>query len=35
MGYPTKVQCIQRKESSQFYNNFPTPLAEAMDFAKG
>lgn len=35
MGYPTKVQCIQRKETSQFYINFPTPIAQAMDFAKG
>ena len=35
MGYPTKVQCIQRKDSSQFYINFPTPLAQALDYAKG
>lgn len=35
MGYPTKVQLIQRKESQQWYINFPAPLAEAMDFSKG
>lgn len=35
MGYPTKVQCIQRKETSQYYINFPAPIAQAMDFAKG
>lgn len=35
MGYPTKVQCIERKESAQFYINFPTPLAQALEFSKG
>ena len=35
MGYPTKVQCISRKESEQFYINFPLPLAQACEFAKG
>ena len=35
MGYPTKVQCIERKHSAQFYINFPTPLAQALDFTKG
>ena len=35
MGYPTKVQCIQRKDTSQYYINFPSPIAQAMDFAKG
>jgi len=35
MGYPTKVQLIQRKESQQWYINFPAPIAQAMDFAKG
>lgn len=35
MGYPTKVQCIEREASSQFYINFPTPLAQALEFAKG
>jgi len=35
MGYPTKVQLIQRKESQQWYINFPAPIAHAMDFVKG
>ena len=35
MGYPTKVQLIQRKVSQQWYINFPAPIAQAMDFAKG
>lgn len=36
MGYPTKVQRIQRKNGvDQWYINFPTALAEAMDFEKG
>ena len=35
MGYPTKVQHIQRKRGTdQWYTNFPTPIAEAMDFQK-
>ena len=36
MGYPTKVQLINRKRgANQFYINFPTAIAEAMDFQKG
>lgn len=35
MGYPTKVQLIARKDSQQFYINFPAPIAQAMEFAKG
>ena len=35
MGYPTKVQLIQRKESQQWYINFPAAIAQAMDFQKG
>ncbi len=35
MGYPTRVQLIQRKESEQWYINFPAPLARAMEFQKG
>jgi hypothetical protein len=35
MGFPTKVQLIQRKESQQWYINFPSAIAQAMDFAKG
>lgn len=34
MGYPTKVQLIQRKDSEQWYINFPTALAKAMEFEK-
>lgn len=35
MGYPTKVQQITRKNSSQFYSSFPHALAQAMGFKKG
>ena len=36
MGYPTKVQQIKRKKTAdQYYINFPTAIAEAMDFVKG
>ena len=35
MGYPTKVQVIQRKESQQWYVNLPAAVAHAMDFQKG
>jgi hypothetical protein len=35
MGYPTKVQLIQRKESQQWYINFPAAIAQSMDFEKG
>lgn len=35
MGYPTKVQLIERKDSQQFYINFPAPIAHAMEFTKG
>lgn len=33
MGYKTKVQSIKRKNSEQFYINFPMVLAHAMEFA--
>jgi hypothetical protein len=32
MGFPTKVQCIKRKTSEQWYINFPAAIAQAMDF---
>ena len=35
MGYPTKVQVIQRKHSEQWYINFPAAIAQGMDFSKG
>ena len=35
MGFPTKVQLIKRSASEQWYINFPSAVAQAMDFAKG
>ncbi len=35
MGFPTKVQLIQRKESQQWYINFPSVVAQAMEFQRG
>ena len=35
MGYPTKVKLIQRKDSQQWYINFPAAIAQVMDFEKG
>ena len=35
MGYPTKVQLIQRKASRQWYINFPAAVAQALEFEKG
>jgi hypothetical protein len=35
MGFPTKVQLIQRKASEQWYINFPSAVAQAMEFNKG
>ena len=35
MGYPTKVQVIQRQESAQWYINFPAAVARAIDLEKG
>lgn len=35
MGYPTKVQLIQRKASEQWYINFPSAVAQAMEFSRG
>jgi len=35
MGYPTKVQLIKRKASEQWYINFPSAVAQAMDFTRG
>ena len=35
MGCPTRVQLINRKNSQQWYINFPAPIAQAMQFAKG
>jgi antitoxin component of MazEF toxin-antitoxin module len=35
MGFPTKVQLISRQASEQWYVNFPSALAQAMEFNKG
>lgn len=35
MGCPTKVQLIKRKASEQWYINFPSAIAQAMDFTRG
>lgn len=35
MGFKTKVQLIQRKKSQQWYINFPSAVAQAMEFSKG
>jgi hypothetical protein len=35
MGFPTRVQLIQRKASEQWYINFPSAVAQAMEFEKG
>lgn len=35
MGCPTKVQLIKRKESEQWYVNFPAQIAQAMEFERG
>ncbi len=35
MGFPTKVQLIKRKTSEQWYINFPSAIAQAMEFSRG
>jgi hypothetical protein len=35
MGFPTKVQLIQRQNSQQWYINFPSAVAQAMEFTRG
>ena len=35
MDFPTKVQLIQRKDSQQWYINFPSAVAQAMEFVRG
>ena len=32
-GLKTRVQCIKRKNSEQWYINFPSALAQAMEFS--
>jgi hypothetical protein len=35
MGFSTKVQLIKRKNSEQWYINFPSAVAQAMEFSRG
>jgi len=35
MGYPVKVQKVQRASTRSYYINFPLALAEAMGLKKG
>jgi hypothetical protein len=35
MGFSTKVQLIKRKASEQWYINFPSAVAQAMEFSRG
>lgn len=35
MGYKTKIQLIKREASEQWYVNFPTQVAQVMEFQKG
>lgn len=35
MAFPTKVQLIDRTNSQQWYINFPSALAQAMEFSRG
>lgn len=35
MGYKTKIQLIKRKNSEQWYVNFPSQVAQVMSFKKG
>ena len=35
MGFPTKIQLIKRTASEQLYINFPSAIAQAMEFQKG
>ncbi len=35
MGFPTRVQLIHRQTSEQWYINFPSAVAQAMEFSKG
>jgi hypothetical protein len=35
MGCPTRVQLIKRKQSEQWYVNFPAQIAQAMEFERG
>ena len=34
MGYPVKVQVIRRRNSQQWFINFPAAVAQAMEFER-
>jgi antitoxin component of MazEF toxin-antitoxin module len=35
MGFKAKIQLIKRQKSEQYYVNFPSAVAQAMEFKKG
>lgn len=35
MGFPTKIQLIKRAKSEQWYINFPSAVAQALEFERG
>lgn len=35
MGYSTKIQLIKRKNSEQWYVNFPAAVAQCIEFEQG
>jgi len=35
MGFPTKIQLINRKNSRQWFIGFPSAVAQAMEFERG
>jgi antitoxin component of MazEF toxin-antitoxin module len=35
MEFPTKIQLIKRTKSEQWYINFPSAVAQAMELQKG
>ena len=35
MGYPTKIQKVERPTNRSYYVNLPVALAEAIDIEKG
>ena len=35
MGVPTKIQLIKRKNSEQWYVNFPAAIVRGLDFERG
>src|SRR6266852_3398795 len=35
MGFPTRDQLIKRQDSEQWYINFPSAVAQALEFQKG